>query len=114
MFFRGSSVKTDAGGSKVSEERRLNSTTKTKRDLGQEAYDLGIFEGVSSRSKLGTRYRKYVGLYREGRRCTDQVTPTLIEGTRQRRIGKNMIEVMSKRNYVIGAREPIGGDRSPR
>ena len=25
-----------------------------------------------------------------------------------------MMEMMSKRNYVIGAREPIGGDRSPR
>ena len=24
------------------------------------------------------------------------------------------METMSKRNYVIGAREPIGGDRSPR
>ena len=45
---------------------------------------------------------------------TDQVTPALIEGTRQRRRGRNMMEAMSKRNYVIGAREPIGGDRSPR
>ena len=25
-----------------------------------------------------------------------------------------MMEMMSKRNYVIGAREPIGGDESPR
>ena len=25
-----------------------------------------------------------------------------------------MTEMMSKSNYVIGAREPIGGDRSPR
>ena len=25
-----------------------------------------------------------------------------------------MMEAMSKRNYVIGMREPIGGDRSPR
>ena len=25
-----------------------------------------------------------------------------------------MIETMSKRNYVIGAREPIGGDESPK
>ena len=33
--FGGSSVKTDAGGSKVSEERRLNSTTSTKRDPRQ-------------------------------------------------------------------------------
>ena len=30
--FGGSSVKTDAGGSKVLEERQLNSTTRTKRD----------------------------------------------------------------------------------
>ena len=45
---------------------------------------------------------------------TDQVTPALIEGTRQHRRGRNMMETMSKRNYVIGAREPIGGDRSPR
>ena len=44
----------------------------------------------------------------------DQVTPALIEGTRQRRMGKNTMETMSKRNYVIGVREPIGGDRSPR
>ena len=40
--------------------------------------------------------------------------PALIEGTRQRRMGKNMMEMMSKRNYVIGAREPIRGGRSPR
>ena len=45
---------------------------------------------------------------------TDQVTPALIEGTRQRRTRENMMESMSKRNYVIGAREPIGGGRSPR
>ena len=76
--------------------------------------DLGIFEGVSSRSKLRIRYRKYVGLYRKGRTRTDQVTPALIEGTHQRRRGRNMMETMSKRNYVISAREPIGGDRSPR
>ena len=69
---------------------------------------------VSSRSKLEIRYREYVGLYRSTRRCTGQVTPALIEGTRQRRMGKNTMETMSKRNYVIGAREPIGGDRSPR
>ena len=25
-----------------------------------------------------------------------------------------MMEMMSKRNYVIGTREPIGGDESPR
>ena len=70
--------------------------------------------GVSSRSKLEIRYRKYVGLYRQTRRCTDQVTPALLEGTRQRRMGRNTMETMSKRNYVIGVREPIGGDRSPR
>ena len=45
---------------------------------------------------------------------TDQVTPALIEETHQRRTRRNMMETMSKRNYVIGAREPIGGDRSPR
>ena len=45
---------------------------------------------------------------------TDQVMPALIEGTRQRRTRKNMMEAMSKRNYVIGAREPIGGDKSSR
>ena len=45
---------------------------------------------------------------------TDQATPALIEGTRQRRRGRNMMETMSKRNYVIGVREPIGGDKSPR
>ena len=70
--------------------------------------------GVSSRSKLEICYRKYVDLYREVRRCTDQVTPALIEGMRQRRTRENMMESMSKRNYVIGAREPIRGDRSPR
>ena len=69
---------------------------------------------ISSRSKLGIRYRKYVGLYRQGRTRTDQVTPALIEGTRQHRRGRNMMETMSKRNYVIGAREPIGGEGSPR
>ena len=70
--------------------------------------------GVSSRSKLEIRYRKYDGLYKKGRVRTDQVTPALIKGTRQRRRRKNMMETMSKRNYVIGAREPIGGGRSPR
>ena len=45
---------------------------------------------------------------------TDQVIPALIEGTRHRRTRRNMMETMSKRNYVIGVREPIGGDRSPR
>ena len=114
MFFRGSSVKTDAGGSRVSEERRLNSTTRTKRGPRQGAMTLVYSREISSRSKLRTRYRKYVGLYREGRGCTDQVTPALIEGTRQRRMGKNMMETVSIRDYIIGAREPIGGDRSPR
>ena len=114
MFFRGSSVKTDAGDSKVSEERRLNSTTKTKRGPRQGVMTLVYSREISSRSKLGIRYRKYIGLYKETRRRTDQVTPALIEGTRQRRTGKNMMETVSKRNYVIGVREPIGGGRSPR
>ena len=69
---------------------------------------------ISSRSKLEIRYKKYDGLYGKGRVCTDQVTPALIRGTRQRRMRKNMMETMGKRNYVIGAREPIRGDRSPR
>ena len=43
----------DARGSKVSEEHQLNSTTKTKRDPDIGSNDLGIFEGGSSRSKLG-------------------------------------------------------------
>ena len=44
----------------------------------------------------------------------DQVPPALTSGTRHRRTRKNMMEMMSKGNYVIGVREPIGGDRSPR
>ena len=44
----------------------------------------------------------------------DQVTPALIRGTRHRRTRENMMETMSKRNYIIGVREPIGGDRNPR
>ena len=44
----------------------------------------------------------------------DQVTPALMEGTHHRRTRKNTVETMSKRNYVISIREPIGGDRSPR
>ena len=36
------------------------------------------------------------------------------QGTHHHRTWKNMMEMMSKRNYIIGAREPIGGDRSPR
>ena len=57
----------DAGGSKVSEESRLNSTTKTKRSPRQGVIDLGIFEGVSSRSKLELQYREYDGLYKKGK-----------------------------------------------
>ena len=67
-----------------------------------------------SRSKLKRKYRKYEGLYRKVRMRTDQVTPALIEGTRQRRTRENIMETMSKRNYVIGVREPIGGDVSPK
>ena len=47
-------------------KRRLNSTTKTKRDPGTRDNDPGIFKGVSSRSKLERQYRKYNGLYRKG------------------------------------------------
>ena len=88
--------------------------TKTKRDLRQGVNDLGIFKAVLSRSKLEREYRKYAGLYRERKMCMDQVTPALIKGMCHHRTRKNMMEMMSKRNYVIGAREPIGGDRSPR
>ena len=87
---------------------------KTKRDLRQGVNDLGIFEAVSSGSKLEREYRKYAGLYRERKMCMDQVTPALIKGTRRHGTRKNMMEMMSKRNYVIGVRELIGGDRSPR
>ena len=45
---------------------------------------------------------------------TDQVMPALIRGMRHRRTRGKVIEAMSKGNYVIGAREPIGGDGSPR
>ena len=45
---------------------------------------------------------------------TDQVTPALIRGMRHHRTKGKVIEAMSKGNYVISAREPIGGDRSPR
>ena len=38
--------------------------------------------------------------------------PALTRGTRHCRTSENMMETMSKRNYVIGAREPIGGDKS--
>ena len=44
----------------------------------------------------------------------DQVTPALIEGMHHHRMRKNTMETMSKKNYVIGIREPIGGDRSSR
>ena len=44
----------------------------------------------------------------------DQVTPALIRGTRHHRMGKKVIETMSKGDYVIGTREPISGDRCPR
>ena len=87
---------------------------KTKRDPRQGINDLGIFEVVLSRSKLGSKYRRYNSVYRERKVCTDQVMPALMEGMCHRRTRKNMMEMMSKRNYVISAREPIGGDRSLR
>ena len=99
---------------RFSEERQLNSMTETKRDPRQGAMTLVYSKGVSSRSKLEIWYRKYDGLYRKGGARTDHVAPALIRGMRKRRMGKNMMESMSKRNYVISAREPIGGDRSPR
>ena len=114
VFLKGSSIKMDTGVLKVLRKRRLNSTTKTKRDPRQGVNDLGIFEAVSSRSKLEREYRKYTGLYRERKVHMDQVMPALIKGTHHHRMRKNMMETMSKRNYVIGVREPIGGDRSPR
>ena len=40
--------------------------------------------------------------------------PALIRETRHCRAREKMVEMMSKGNYVIGAREPIGGDRSLR
>ena len=46
--------------------------------------------------------------------CMDQVTPALIEGTCHHRTRRNVMEKMSKRNYIIGAREPISGDKSLR
>ena len=55
------------GGSRVSRKRRLNSTTKTKRDPEVRSNDLGIFKEVSSRSKLKREYREYKGLYRKER-----------------------------------------------
>ena len=54
----------DTGDLKVSEEHRLNSTTKTKRSPKTRSNDLGIFKGVSSRSKLERQYRKYDSLSR--------------------------------------------------
>ena len=44
----------------------------------------------------------------------DQVMPALIRGTRHHRMRKKVMETMSKRNYVISAREPIGGEVSPK
>ena len=111
---RGSSVKMDTGGSRISKEHRLNSTTKTKRDPETRNNDLGIFEGVLSRSKLEREYRKYNRLYKKGEVHMDQVTPALIRGTRHHRTREKVMETMSKRNYVIGTREPISGDRSLR
>ena len=58
-------------------EHPLNSTTKTKRDPEVRSKDLGIFEGVLSRSKLRREYRKYEGLYRKGRIRMDQAMPAL-------------------------------------
>ena len=46
--------------------------------------------------------------------CMDQVMPALIKGMHHYRMRRNVMEKMSKRNYVIGAREPIGGDKSLR
>ena len=40
--------------------------------------------------------------------------PALIRGMRHRRTREKVMETMSKGNYVIGTREPIGGDRRPR
>ena len=40
--------------------------------------------------------------------------PALIEGMCHHRMRENMMEMMSKRNYVIGARELISGDRCPK
>ena len=74
----------------------------------------GIFEVIWSRSKLKREYRKYNDLYSKRKVRMDQVTPALIKGTRHHRTRENMMEVMSKGNYVIGVREPIGGDRGLR
>ena len=57
----------DAGVLRVLRECQLNSMTKTKRVPRQGINDLGIFEVVSSRSKLEREYRKYDGLYRKGK-----------------------------------------------
>ena len=42
----------------------------------------------------------------------DQVVPALIYRTCHCRMRKNMRELMSKWNYIISVREPIGGDTS--
>ena len=88
--------------------------TKTKRDPKARSQDLGIFKGRLRRSKLERKYRRYDSLYRKREKCMDQGRPALIEGMRHRGTRKNMMEMVSKRNYIIGAREPIGGDRSPK
>ena len=92
-----------------------------ERSIGKEAIvtetrnnDLGIFEGVLSRSKLEREYRKYDRLHKKGEVHMDQVTPALIRGMCHCRTREKVMETMSKRNYIIGTREPIGGDRSPR
>ena len=46
--------------------------------------------------------------------CTDQVILALIKGMCHHGMEENMMETMSNRNYVIGAREPIGEDGSLR
>ena len=51
---------------------------KTKSEIQDEGFnDLGIFEVVSSRSKLRSKHRRYDSLYRERMTCTDQVNPAL-------------------------------------
>ena len=55
-----------------------------------------IFEVVLSRSKLGSKYRRYDSVYRERKVRMDQVMPALMEGTHHRRTRKNIMEMMSK------------------
>ena len=66
------------------------------------------------RSKLERDYRKYDGLYKKWRVHMDQVMPTLIWETCHPRMRKDMKKMMSKWDYIISAREPIGGDEGPR